>query len=370
MNVDWATFKKKSRVARRQDASPDLPNLESNIGNDAHPYAEAEPVPGFAEHFLGWEKYALDNWRHRRDRFLEDNSLSSQQNYLHDALWVNDSAAISSIVDEFITIRNRSIAEPQLEKIEDLSLKIEKLPKSQSKAICPYTKITNELAEKLEEVYVQEAYEKSSDDGYESLEKVEDFINNLEPGSLLLDVGCGKGNYLNVNPNIVTLGFDHNMEFVRECHRQNHQVAHGQCLYLPYRKKSLDAVICINVLHHLSTEKRRRQAIAEIMRVLRPGGKALIYVWAKDNGIKRKSDKDKLQIKSHRNFEMSIFLPLYKKKINFKDIDLLMSKENPLFHHVFNQEELMNLCLSVPKTTVTSSYEDQGNCCVVCEKMY
>lgn len=34
------------------------------------------------------------------------------------------------------------------------------------------------------------------------------------------------------------------------------------------------------MVHHLSTPERRTQAIQEILRMLRPGGTALIYVWA------------------------------------------------------------------------------------------
>ena len=36
----------------------------------------------------------------------------------------------------------------------------------------------------------------------------------------------------------------------------------------------------IAVIHHLSTETRRLQAIQEINRILKIGGEALIYVWA------------------------------------------------------------------------------------------
>lgn len=46
------------------------------------------------------------------------------------------------------------------------------------------------------------------------------------------------------------------------------------------RSDSFDAVISIAVIHHFSTEKRRLMAIAEMARILRPGGKIMIYVWA------------------------------------------------------------------------------------------
>jgi len=41
-----------------------------------------------------------------------------------------------------------------------------------------------------------------------------------------------------------------------------------------------DAAISIAVLHHLSTEQRRLQALREAGRVLRPGGELLVYCWS------------------------------------------------------------------------------------------
>ena len=38
--------------------------------------------------------------------------------------------------------------------------------------------------------------------------KVKNFINELEPNSLLLDVGCGNGKYLEINNSIYTVGCD------------------------------------------------------------------------------------------------------------------------------------------------------------------
>ncbi len=41
-----------------------------------------------------------------------------------------------------------------------------------------------------------------------------------------------------------------------------------------------DVIICIASLHHLATIERRLEALQEMARVLRPGGKMLVYVWA------------------------------------------------------------------------------------------
>ena len=51
---------------------------------------------------------------------------------------------------------------------------------------------------------------------------------------------------------------------------------------LPYRSGAFDAALSIAVLHHVSSEGRRRLLFAETLRVLRPGGLALFYAWAMD----------------------------------------------------------------------------------------
>ncbi|KHG17683.1 Alkylated DNA repair alkB [Gossypium arboreum] len=79
--------------------------------------------------------------------------------------------------------------------------------------------------------------------------KVAAFLESLPTGSLILDAGCGNGKYLDA-------------------------------VNLPYRTNFGDAAISIAVLHHLSTENRRKKAIEELVRVVKKGGLVLITVWA------------------------------------------------------------------------------------------
>jgi ubiquinone/menaquinone biosynthesis C-methylase UbiE len=53
---------------------------------------------------------------------------------------------------------------------------------------------------------------------------------------------------------------------------------------LPYRSGVFDAAISIAVLHHLSSHQRRLAALTEMLRILRVGGKLLVYVWAQEQG--------------------------------------------------------------------------------------
>ena len=45
---------------------------------------------------------------------------------------------------------------------------------------------------------------------------------------------------------------------------------------------ALDGVLCIAVLHHISTVKRRIAMLAELARTLHCGGRALVTVWASE----------------------------------------------------------------------------------------
>lgn len=55
------------------------------------------------------------------------------------------------------------------------------------------------------------------------------------------------------------------------------------------RENYFDYAISIAVLHHLSTQERRTKALLEIKRCLKPGGRALVTVWAKEQKYKNKS---------------------------------------------------------------------------------
>ncbi|KAK3185801.1 tRNA methyltransferase, has a role in tRNA modification [Lecanicillium sp. MT-2017a] len=108
------------------------------------------------------------------------------------------------------------------------------------------------------------------------------FLQSLAPGSIGLDVGCGNGKYLGVNPTLHILGSDRSEALVRLAKngQTGCEVAVADGLALPYREGTFDFVICIAVVHHLSTQERRREAVATLLQKLKTGGKALVFVWA------------------------------------------------------------------------------------------
>ncbi|XP_014498816.1 alkylated DNA repair protein alkB homolog 8 [Vigna radiata var. radiata] len=110
--------------------------------------------------------------------------------------------------------------------------------------------------------------------------KVASFLSSLPLGSLVLDAGCGNGKYLGLNQDCFFIGCDISPSLIKICSDRGHEVLVADAVNLPYRTGFGDAAISIAVLHHLSTESRRRKAIEELVRVVKKGGHVLITVWA------------------------------------------------------------------------------------------
>ncbi|GFQ02807.1 alkylated DNA repair protein alkb homolog 8 [Phtheirospermum japonicum] len=112
--------------------------------------------------------------------------------------------------------------------------------------------------------------------------KVQTFLNSLPSGSLILDAGCGNGKYLGLNPHCYFIGCDISGPLIKICSDKGNEVLVADAVNLPYRTGYGDAAISIAVLHHLSTESRRKGAVEELIRVVKTGGLVLITVWARE----------------------------------------------------------------------------------------
>ncbi len=113
-------------------------------------------------------------------------------------------------------------------------------------------------------------------------------LKELSPGSRVLDVGCGTGNYL---VRFRELGFEaQGVEpapgMIEAARRLDPMLAieQGVATELPFPDGSFDMVTAIEVLRYLHRDDVRR-ALAEMMRVLRPGGRVFVTMvnrWALD----------------------------------------------------------------------------------------
>jgi alkylated DNA repair protein alkB homolog 8 len=110
--------------------------------------------------------------------------------------------------------------------------------------------------------------------------RVTAFTSALAAGSLVADVGCGNGRLMERGQGLEWVGVDASAGLCAEAQKKGREVAVGDATRVPLRSGAFDAALSIAVLHHLSTQERRRAAVAEIARILRPGGSAIVQAWA------------------------------------------------------------------------------------------
>ncbi|XP_054651187.1 alkylated DNA repair protein alkB homolog 8 [Dunckerocampus dactyliophorus] len=150
-------------------------------------------------------------------------------------------------------------------------------------------------AARLEEEYVHRVYNAIashfSSTRHSPWPRVCHFLSSLSPGSVVADVGCGNGKYLAVNPEVIRVGCDRSSTLVRICADRGFQAFVSDALRVPLRTATCDACISIAVIHHFSTPERRLAAVKELVRLLKPGGRALIYVWAFEQEYNRQKSK-------------------------------------------------------------------------------
>ena len=110
------------------------------------------------------------------------------------------------------------------------------------------------------------------------------FADELPPNSRVLDLACGGGRnlaFLRERGHRV-IGFDAAIQLLRIAAAKvgGSNLVRGDAVMLPFAANTFDAVHCVAALHHLPSEDERREGVREIARVLRPGGVALLSVWA------------------------------------------------------------------------------------------
>ncbi|KAK7853209.1 trna (carboxymethyluridine(34)-5-o)-methyltransferase, partial [Quercus suber] len=153
------------------------------------------------------------------------------------------------------------------------------IPQSQS-----VSSLSVQSTPEIEKKYVHHVYDAIaphfSSTRFAKWPKVATFLSSLPSGSLILDAGCGNGKYLGLNPDCFFIGCDISAPLIKICADRGHEVLVADAVNLPYKTGFGDAAISIAVLHHLSTEIRRKKAIEELVRVVKKGGLVLITVWA------------------------------------------------------------------------------------------
>ncbi|KAF9274388.1 tRNA methyltransferase, has a role in tRNA modification [Mortierella alpina] len=154
----------------------------------------------------------------------------------------------------------------------------------------PFQAQVDMTAAQKEQEYVHNVYQviapHFSATRYKPWPVVEEFLKTMPSGCVGADVGCGNGKYIGVNPKLFMVGSD------SICAERGHEAMVCDGLALPYRPQFFDFAISIAVIHHFISRERRIAAIEEILRVVRIGGRVLIFVWALEQTGKRDFDKE------------------------------------------------------------------------------
>ena len=229
----------------------------------------------------------------------------------------------------------------------------------------------------IEKKHVYEVYDKISEHfshtRYKPWPQVAEFLNSLEKDSYVLDIGCGNGKYLSVNENLNMFGTDRsgNLLSIAKEKNSNSQFFVADSLKLPIRSESFDAAISIAVIHHFSNELLRIQALKEIFRIVKKGGKILVYVWAMEQKQKKFTEQDNfvpwhLQNKYENETKVET-LENGPSIMKDQKIDCTVYQR---YYHVFYKGELEDIINKTGvEVEILKSYFDHANwCCIIKKK--
>ena len=199
--------------------------------------------------------------------------------------------------------------------------------------------------------HVTDVYEKIADEfddkRFTYMPGTKEFLEMFNANEKILDVGCGTGINMIYNPDLNFTGIDNCKNFVTICKNKGLNVEIGDILNIEYGCNYFDGVMCISVIHHLTSVPDRLQAINELLRVCKVGGKILIQTWEFSNSLENKKftciDKNDYLVK--------------------------WKNGNDRYYHLFTKEELIELIENVDDCKIVSFEKIRHNFSIVLEKI-
>lgn len=181
---------------------------------------------------------------------------------------------------------------------------------------------------------------------------VKDFIMSLTPNNSLLDAGCGNGKNMQIRTDINCIGVDTSEKLIEICKNKNLNVIMADIRNLPFHTNTFDKMTCIAVIHHLSTNESRLNALKELVRVLKHGGELMFQVWARE----QKLDKKFIAINDKNDYFVTW---------NDKNNDSITKR----YYHLFTEEDIDNLVLQVSNIKIISKLFEKDNWCFIIKKI-
>ena len=180
-------------------------------------------------------------------------------------------------------------------------------------------------------------------------EGVKQFLDNIPSYSTIVEIGSGNGKNLMRRKDCYPIAFDLSYAFAHITNQIGIDSVIGNSIMIPLRSNSADYVLNIAVLHHLSSEERRLCVVQELIRILKPGGKLMIQVWAK-----------KQPIQSKRKFNSSEeYVSWYNRSKTKKEIR---------YYHIYEDNELFDMLKPLQSIDIIEYYWEYGNWIAVCTK--
>jgi len=114
---------------------------------------------------------------------------------------------------------------------------------------------------------------------------LEDRLGRLAQSGPVLDLGCGRGYWMEhlAGAGVAAVGVERELDRATLAGRHGPVVA-GDAAHLPLADAGVGLVWCLHVLHHLPD---LTQVLAEVRRVLRPGGTLVLAETVEDNPLLR-----------------------------------------------------------------------------------
>jgi len=183
--------------------------------------------------------------------------------------------------------------------------------------------------------------------------EVESFLADRpeQPDSTGLDIGCGNGRHAAILGTVVdrVLALDASRGLLAQARDRSVEdgwdavLLQGDAARLPLADGSVDVALYVATLHHLPDRETRVGSLAELSRVLAPGGRGLVSAWSTGH------ETFDAPADAETGFDTTV------------DWTLPSGETVPRFYHIYAPAEF-DADLDAAEMTVEETFVSSGNC--------